>query len=274
MTLERLFPDEDYRFFLRFERVPPAGFFLPTAANASLLAERRHWLEADPKRYSVLLPEGVRLLEQTIQLAREWNSVSAVVGSCSDKLDSARAACLELGAAWEPDFLLLDKAREGVLRLVAACVCFPSSWSLEEKIGKPIEEIHGVVPGLNPSIGPQIHVFLSKLRPGMAWLRSNWGLSRSSELNQHPARNLPRLNGTEEKGEIWLRVEHQALVALPRAQGILFGIRIALHPFEEISARPRVAEKLSRALRTMPAEVARYKGLESARERLLELLAT
>lgn len=64
MTLERLFPGEDYRFFLRFERVPPQDFFRPTAANQMLLGQRRHWLEREPERYSALLPEGLTLLER------------------------------------------------------------------------------------------------------------------------------------------------------------------------------------------------------------------
>src|SRR5690242_4735904 len=102
MTLERLFPDEDYRFSLRFERVPSAEFFLPTASNAVLLKERRYWLESEPTRYSALLPEGVPLLDETIQLAREWNSVSSGLSLFTQNLGSGRAACLALGAAWEP----------------------------------------------------------------------------------------------------------------------------------------------------------------------------
>ena len=178
---------------------------------------------------------------------------------------------LALGTAWEPDFLLL-KPDEGHMRLVAACVCFPSSWDLAEKIGRPIEDIHGIVPGLNEAIGNQIHTFLAKLRPGPAFLRANWGLSRSPDLNQHPDLKLPRLDSQPTLEEIWLRIERQLLTGLPAAQGVLFGIRIEVHPLAEIKRDPLVRQRFIRALRTMPEQMAQYKGIAQAREKLLSLL--
>ena len=42
----------------------------------------------------------------------------------------------------------------GALSLVSftvagGCVCFPSSWSLQESTGKTLDQVHGVVPELN-----------------------------------------------------------------------------------------------------------------------------
>jgi hypothetical protein len=143
---------------------------------------------------------------------------------------------------------------------------------LEEKIGRPIEVIHGVVPGLNGQIGAQINAFLSRLKPGIAWERSNWGLAASPELNQHPARPLPRLESAVAIERIWLRVEHQALVALPRSGGILFGIRVAVHPLSAVKADATACQRLVRALTTMPPDVAAYKGLATARSGIVSLL--
>jgi hypothetical protein len=69
-----------------------------------------------------------------------------------------------------------------------------------------------------------------------------------------------------------VRVEHQALVALPQSGGILFGIRLANHSLNEVKADSVAAARLMRALETMPEEVAAYKGIASARERLVEML--
>jgi hypothetical protein len=211
-------------------------------------------------------------LEEAIELARACGAAPLGLQTTEGTLETPWARCLALGRAWEPDYLLLDSASDDAVVLVAGCVCFPSSWSLEEKIGHPIETIHGVVPGLNGAIGAQIHSFLARLKPGTAWLRTNWGLSRSPALNQHPARNLPKLNSRISPEEIWLRVEHQALVALPRTNGVLFGIRISMHPFNELRQDPLASSRLTRALQTMPDDVASYKGLASARHRLLDLL--
>lgn len=277
MRLTALFPAEDYRFHFRFERGDPANFFQWTSEYARLTAERKHWIETTPERCLALLPEGVALLEETAAFAM----LSGSHGQENSFLESrvqesglltSTATLKRLGCGWEPDFLLLKPEPTGAVRLVAGCVCFPSSWSLEEKIGHPIESIHGVVPGLNAAIGPQIHGFLTKLHPGVAWLRSNWGLTRSPELNQHPSRNLPRLDNSITLEEVWLRVEHQALIALPQSNGVLFGIRLSVHPLGTIRADPELAPRLVRSLQTMPEPMAVYKGLGAAKDKLIQLL--
>jgi hypothetical protein len=143
---------------------------------------------------------------------------------------------------------------------------------LDEKLGQPVEFIHGPVPGLNADLGAAIHKFLAALKPGAASLRHNWGLSRSPELNQHPGRKLPLLDATVSAEEVWLRVEHQALIALPKSGGILFGIRVVNHPLNEVKANLLAAARLGRALETMPEEMARYKNLATVRGRILQLL--
>ena len=182
------------------------------------------------------------------------------------------AACLALGGSLEPDVVLLKTEDDGTFRLVAGVVCFPSHWSLHEKVGRPLEMIHGPVPGLNAALGSQISGFLNKLRPGVAWLRSNWGLTRGAERNNHPTRALPRLDASVRLEDVWVRLEHQALVALPQTGGVLFGIRLALHPLAEVKAEPALARGLARALQTMPEPMACYKGLSSAREAIIHLL--
>lgn len=289
----RMFSDEDFKFHLRFERGEPAEFFAPTPGHAQLVAERRRWLRSEPGKYAALLPPGEPLLAEVLQLAQGWNGVTRPANGApvSDPARSrnpqqragsetgapiAGAPCsalLALGEFWEADYLLLKAEADGEIRLYGGCLCFPSSWRLTDKIGKPIEFIHGPVPGLNKSIGPGIHKFLGGLKPGAASLRHNWGLARSAELNHHPDRNLPRLDADTPADEVWLRVEHQALAALPQSGGILFGIRVVNHAFTEVKADPVARLRLRRALETMPEAMACYKGLGAIRQRLVGWLA-
>ena len=269
MTLTEILPDEDCQFTLRFGRGEPAAFFAASTRHAEVLAQRRHWLRAEPNTYAALLAEGVDLLEETADLAREWNGFTPASAA-----QSPWEECLELGKFWEADYLLLKCAAGGEIRLCGGCLCFASSWRLRDKIGKPIEVVHAAAPGLNDSIDSAIHKCLAGLKPGVAGLRQEWGLSRSPELNQHPDRNLPRLDASVHQDEVWLRVEHQALVALPLSKGILFGIRIVNHPLAEVKADPLASARLCRGLETMPETVAVYKGIAPARHRLLELLRT
>lgn len=264
--LAELFPAEDYKFQIRFMRGEPGAFFQPTEAHAELVAQRRRWLRSTPELCAAWLPECEPLLDETIQLAKSAQAFA------DDPALPARQRLLALGEFWEADFLLLKPGADGAMRLLGGCICFPSSWKLAEKLGHPVDFIHSVVPGLNASLGPAIHTFLAKLKPGIAWQRFNWGLSRSPELNQHPDRGLPRLDATVRLDEVWLRVEDQALVALPKSGGILFGIRIVNHSLVEIQADPAVATAFSRALQTMPDEMARYKNLHTARDSVIRLL--
>jgi len=270
--LEEVLPDDDYRLVMRFQRRDVAAFFKPRPGSASVLAERSHWLQCDRSACLQVHPEGAPLLEETIALARSLETLTPDLPSeWPDSLDPVERA-LALGRQWEPDFLLLRPDAAGTFRLHAGCICFPSHWSLEEKMGRPLAEIHAPVPGLNEQLGRQIDAFLAAMKPGLSWERVNWGLSRSPERNQHPVRSLPRLDAGVSLEEVWLRIEEQSLVSLPETGGVLFGIRIVTHPLMELVEDGEAACRLHRALATMSEGMAAYKGLAAARPRLLTLL--
>ncbi len=257
---------------MRFSRRGVAAFYRPGPAYGSVTEERRRWIAKEPMRHVAMLPEGESLLDETVGLA-----ISAAVPPCGIDAGTFEGLepferCCRLGEAWEADFLLMRPDSSGVFRMVGGCLCFPSHWDLREKMGRSMREIHEPVPGLNESLGRQIDGFLQRIKPGISWERENWGLCRTPDLNQHPARRLPRLNATTGPDEVWLRVEEQSLVALPASGGVLFGIKVKVVPLVRIKARPGACRGLIRALRTMPEAVADYKGIAPARGRLLELL--
>ena len=260
----RLFGPGSHRFQMGLRPGNVGSFF--AAKQAGLLAERRHWLQSDRPRYCQIEAEGEPLLDELETMAQEWALASAGRGlSALDRL-------ADLGARLEPDFLLLSRADPGPVRLAGGVVCFPSSWSLEEKMGRPVGEIHGVVPGLNAQLGAQVDRFLERLAPGTAWERENWGLSPDSELNRHPARRLPCLGSGTTLQTTWLRVEHQLLHRMRQTRGVLFGIRLSVHRLDQLARDAAVADGLARALETMAPEVATYKGLSQCREQLAQLL--
>ncbi len=270
VSLAGLFSDSDYRFQMRFERGRVADFFGNGPRKGKTLAERQRWLEDAPHSYAGVLPEGIPLLEEFSELMR--SPPIGIEAPPFDASDSWRS-CLELGRAAETDFLLLRPGEKGDIRLWCGCVCFPSSWSLPEKLGRPVDFIHSVVPGLNEQIGGPIAGFLRRIPPGISWLRANWGLSRTPELNLHPDRRMPRLAAGLSLEEVWLRIEYQSLVALPQTGGILFGIRLGVHPLADVKRDPGAARGLRRALESMPEEMAVYKGIAPARSSIIRLLA-
>ncbi|MBL9166845.1 MAG: DUF3445 domain-containing protein [Verrucomicrobiales bacterium] len=267
--LARLLVAPPYRFDMGLRR-GDGRFFRNWSEAPDLLAERASWLASDPGRYAAVLPEGERLFEEAWEWASELNPEIRRAAALSDA--SALERCFRLGALWEPDFLLMQPHGDE-FRLVAACVCFPSAWSLTEKMGHSLDWIHGAVPQLNRELGGKIHAFLTALRPGMDWERVNWGLAATSERNLHPARGMPRLEANATLSSTWFRVERQALRRLPESGGILFGLRIQVERLSTVCASDAAAATLRGLLETMPDEVAEYKGLARARAALVRELS-
>lgn len=278
-SLTELFPDGNYEFRLTLRRAEPREFFRAHDSTGNVLRERARWLAAEPAHYAALRPEGESLLAEFRQLAESWGlgpPASAGAGESGQlaKPGGVRGTendMVALGRAFEPDILFLSPDAAGEFRLRGGALCFPTGWALEEKLGHTLEFIHGVVPGLNVALGAQIHQFLSKLKPGVAFLRHNWGLAATDELNLHPARRVPAPEPPVRLDQLWLRVEHQALVALAETRGIAFGIRIASHRLDRVAGGAASAG-LRRALETMPAELAAYKRLEAVRADVIRLL--
>jgi hypothetical protein len=110
------------------------------------------------------------------------------------------------------------------------------------------------------------------MKPGVCWKRTNWSISRTNERNQYPDRGVSRLTADCTVHDMWLRIEHQALVPLPESRGVLFGIRLQHVPFAEVLQDPVAAERLRYAIETMPADVQQYLNQGPARDRLLAVL--
>jgi hypothetical protein len=265
-TTSDLFPAGDFAFHMRFRRGEISAFYKNTAAHADIIAERRKWLAHDAQKYAAALPEAEPLLSEAVEVAKSLG-ISAPAGA------TPLETMLDVGGAWEPDLLLLRSAPGNAQPvLVAGCVCFPSSWALEEKIGRPLDAIHTPVPTLNEQFANPVQQFLARMKPGISWERINWGLSRSPELNQHPSRKLPRLDANVSAEDVWFRAEYQSLISLPKTGGVLFGIRLVIEPLTKLLNDREFIEGLGRAIQSMPENIAAYKGIAPARERLLELL--
>jgi len=262
----RLFPAGEFRWSIGLRPGDARAFFAPTVEHEEVLAERSHWLQEMPGDCALLTEDGVPLLREAVSLASEWGTAN------TGRADGLAVAALQhLGRAWEPDFVLLS-LKEDQLTVEGGVVCFPSSWSLREKLGHSLDFTHSVVPDLNTQLAPRIHKALAQLAPGAAWERENWGLSRDAERNHFIARPRRRLDASVTPKEVWLRIERQVLMKMPGTGGILFGIRLEIAPWLEVVSDPEAVESLKRALASMPAEAAHYKGIHEAREVILHWL--
>lgn len=274
----RSLTDGSFRFQMSVRPGEGAPFFAPTPHHGEVMADRRALLASHPELYAAAQPGTAGLLRATATLVQEWLAKS---GSPPPPLppvppqedaDHLGAWCAQAGRTWEPDWVIMQRGEDGVYRLVAGAVCFPSGWALSDKLGRPLDEIHEPVPGLNDALGRQIHVFLDRLKPSAVWWRDNWGLSADSALNHHPSLHLRPLTADARLATTWLRYEEQLLARLPDSLDVVFGIRVGRVRLTEILPFPDVTRRLAEALRSMPEAVADYKGIAPARATLLQQL--
>lgn len=168
---------------------------------------------------------------------------------------------LELAARCVQEDLCVLERDADAWRLVAACVCFPSRWSLASKLGATLAEIHGPVPGFDDALGAQTSRFFDRLVVDRPVWRCNWTLLDTDErfLPSPAARGSVR----EPRGVdgLFFRVERQTLRRLERSGAVAFTIRTYVTSLRDLlDARLRTARELAATLATVPDDVAAYKG--------------
>jgi hypothetical protein len=232
------------------------GKYFKNSERPGLLAERYNLLACAPEDF-VCECASKRELGIVGKFARRWNP------------ELSARNFVELGRQWEPDFIVLDRRPPN--RVLGGCVCFPTGWSLPEKCAHPVSFAHASVPALNALLGSQISQFLGVLGADKFYQRTNWGLTSSNQLNQHPKQQIPLIQPGATWADIFLRVEWQAFGAISTGL-ILFGIRIFHVSLEHLRQNPEAVMLLARNLETMPPEMLQYKRLHGCRDHLVNLL--
>ena len=252
---EKLFSAGEFRFSLGISSVEPVDFFR-NLEGEELLELRQRALDSSSSDYV-----------QPVRDDAVWASVRKFVDGLEPGANSGSIEAL--GRSWEPDFVILD--RESPHQVKGGCVCFPSGWSLREKIGKSLFLTHAPVPGLNDDLSANISKLLSRLEVGQFFQRSNWGLTGSEQLDQHPRHEIPAISTSADAKGVYLRIEWQVLTAIS-ADTLLFGIRVFHVPIAEIKESPGLAVRLAANLETMPEVVARYKRVDQCRDAVVKYL--
>jgi hypothetical protein len=186
----------------------------------------------------------------------------------------------------QEDLILMRKGADG-WRLAAGSLCFPSSWTLTEKFGKPLHRIHVPVPGFGPGSRPdEVIARMFDGLQGQAMERFNWSIQAGDAL-YHPLSDVQRddratsrpsefADGTAIDAGAFIRVERQTLRKLPVSRDILFTIRIHLDPLAVLARHPdraRLAASFAGQLLALDQAQLDYKGLAADRDRLVATLA-
>lgn len=183
------------------------------------------------------------------------------------------------------DLLLMRRGASG-WRLAAGSLCFPGNWSLPEKFGRAMHEIHAPVPGFGAGArnAEVIARIFDKLAVEQPVERRNWSIQSGTGLFR-PALRQQRAaiaTGRPSKfpdGDIpahcFIRIERQTLRKLPASGDILFTIRTSLDPLAILYRHPErraLAASFAEQLAGLDAAQLDYKGLAADRDRLVDLL--
>ncbi|MBZ9998282.1 heme-dependent oxidative N-demethylase family protein [Mesorhizobium sp. BH1-1-4] len=269
------------------------GHLLPyLAEKRRLYAEipEQVFVEEDGTRgaqQEVLELLGAHLPERFPGTHRRVDAGVAVVGATDHPPIPSSLAGAPLVAASllvQEDLILMRRGEDG-WRLAAGSLCFPSSWSLTEKFGKPLQRIHEPVPGFGPGSRPAdlINRMFDGLQ-GQAVERFNWSIQADNAL-YHPLSNVERIDRAtnrptrfpdgDVKAHAFIRVERQTLRKLPASRDILFTIRIHLDPLAVLARHPdraSLAISFAAQLEALDLDQLDYKGLTADRDRLVSVL--
>lgn len=209
---------------------------------------------------------------------RTGSIIDIVPAARQVRLDASEPPLLTAARLVQEDLLLLRRDVSG-WRLVAGSLSFPSSWSLREKLGRPLDEIHAPVPGFGSGTrnGQLIARMFDMARPETPMLRWNWSLYGDDRLF-HPESADPRrrrFGGGDRAETVFLRVERQTLRRLGTSGDMLFTVRISVDPLADLERHPeapRIAQALVDQLMALDADQLDYKGMTLERDRVVARL--
>lgn len=145
------------------------------------------------------------------------------------------------GRLVQEDLVILEKP-EGTSEhvITGAVLCFPASWTLDEKFGRPLTRIHRPVPRYDPDIARRVQRLCDGIRPGAPIWRANALIYDDPELHQPRREDAPHPRPPDNAPR-WLRMERQALARLPESGAVVFSIHTYVLPFSALDPADRAA---------------------------------
>ena len=207
---------------------------------------------------------------------RAGNSLRVLPGDRTVEL-AGEPPLLTASRLVQEDLLLMQRFNDG-WRLVAGSLCFPSSWSLTEKLGRPMEAIHGPVPGFSGPMATRVERIFDHLRVEAPLERFNLSIYGDGQLRHGETREEGKQRfppGAPILGHAHVRIERQTLRKLAPSGAILFTVRIHVDPLAVLDGHmrgPALALGLQQHVEALSLDELAYKGLSGVRDSLIATL--
>ncbi|WP_367181285.1 DUF3445 domain-containing protein [uncultured Roseobacter sp.] len=209
----------------------PTAWLRVDEAYAAQMAHRRHLIatrRADVYWQDPTAADAARevLSEALKHLPALGFEVSGQMCRCPDGavVDLAGdAPLLALGQILQEDICLMEKRRDAHV-LNAAILCFPASWRLREKVGRPLIAIHDTVAEYDDAIARRVQRLFDGVQVGRPLWRYNRLWYDDPELFQPRSASEPRRIAPGQAEAAYQRAERQSLVRLPQTGAVVFSI--------------------------------------------------
>ena len=206
--------------------VPPADWLQRDEVFAEQMAARDYLIAERRAAVHALAPEARPAAGELLALVlAHLDGVPGYVrdGGTMVRPDGIRVALddeplIAAGRLVQEDLLLLDRpegADEHVL--VGAILCFPSNWTLAEKLGKGLARIHLPVERYDASLARRVQRLLDSIRPEAPIMRANLLLHDETALFNPRPEFAPHAPDTG--AATCVRVERQTILRLPVTRG-------------------------------------------------------
>ncbi len=207
----------------------PATWLRVDEAFAAQMAERARLL-AGRRDDVIAVTEGAGpAMDELLQFVLDWLAAHGDGYDISARevrrpdgvtvpLDRADAMGT-LGHLVQEDLCLMEKRGEEHV-LTAAVLCFPASWRLAEKIGRPLTAIHVPVPEYDAGLARRVQRLFDGVQPG----RPLWRFNALNYVDPVLHQPRSRVQPSETADLPYLRSERQCVLRLPRTRACVFSI--------------------------------------------------
>ena len=210
-----------------------AGWPVVDEAYAAQMAERARLIAARREDVHALLPAARPAAEELLALVVAQLAARPELGFAGDGsglrcpdgrqvVPDPGAPLITLGHLLQEDLCILQKRGDSHV-LTGAILCFPASWTLAEKIGRPLRRIHDPVASYDDNIARRVQRMFDGLRAGRPLWRSN--LLRFADPALYQPRPEAHPRPPPDRGQAgYLRAERQSLLRLPETGAVVFSI--------------------------------------------------
>lgn len=283
-TLMRYFPFTKPVFQHQFGiRALPNGESIVEATDRyqNELELKRKLLSESPAEYFRALPESAQAQrDAAILICTEAPFIAENSNVNTDEAVNLSHECenplYEIARHVQEDLAIVSGDPKHGFRLIAGAITFPSGWSIVEKIGLSMLNVHAPVPAYEAKLHAPTEKLLERIVQGRPVCRLNWGVRPSPQLDQSPKHQQKlqaaqsTINAANAGQRCWLRVERQTLARLTPSNDVLFAIHTHQERIRDLSNTQQ--EMLLGVLQTCPDETLAYKGILPIRTAVLDYL--